>query len=471
MALRSLIRLVLAAGFLAAEQFVPFPCQTVIAAEPPLVVHEWGTFTAFEDAQGIPLLGINVDTEPVPGFVHNLGRFILNDAVLSSQHWVHRQKAVPRHHPQVTLRLETPVIYFYPPAGRKLPFPVDVDVKFRGGWLTEFYPQPDVVFPVVRGGKFNFADLSPETMGHITWPKVQIGTDQQGPTTNHHVWLAPRDVAAANLTSKTGEHEKYLFYRGVARQQPPLKIVTEQQGQSLRLTVFDWIFLAANQQATFSHLWLMEARSDGKCAYRSLPALTVVNDGKQVRQTTAARRFSEAEFATENRARLEAEMNTSLLAEGLFADEAKALLSTWQQAYFTSPGLRVFYTVPREWTDYYLPLTISEESRISRVMIGRIELISDHQRELLDALARHPVSKGDWLAQIPVGSLAYQKLMLGQSDASELVPSDFKLYLDLGRFRNALIAAEEQRTKSPNLARFIQEYRLEPFQLAQESGK
>jgi len=50
-------------------------------------------------------------------------------------------KGAPRAHPLVTMRLETPVIYFYyPPKGMTEPFPVDVNVKFRGGWLTQFYP-------------------------------------------------------------------------------------------------------------------------------------------------------------------------------------------------------------------------------------------------------------------------------------------------------------------------------------------
>jgi hypothetical protein len=328
-----------------------------------------------------------------------------------------------------------------------------------------------VRFPVIENGKFEFTDLTPQTLGRIVWSNVQIGTDQSGPDTKEHVWLAPRNVAAANLTSKDGEHEKYLFYRGVARQLPPLRVVTEQQGQSLSLSAFDRSFLATNQQTTFSGLWLMESRKDGKCAYRRLAAISVANDGKQLRRINAPRRFSEAEFDTENRSRLEVEMNAALLAEGLFADEAKALLSTWQQAYFVSPGLRLFYTVPREWTEYFLPLSISGEAKITRVMIGRIELISDHQRELLNELATQPISKADWLRKIPAGSPALKQLLAGRSDAHEAIPPDFQNYLDLGRFRNALVAAEEQRTRSPNLARFIQENQLEPFRLSQDSGK
>jgi hypothetical protein len=40
----------------------------------------------------------------------------------------------------VTLRLETPVLYFYPQRGFALEQSIDVRVRFNGGWLTEFYP-------------------------------------------------------------------------------------------------------------------------------------------------------------------------------------------------------------------------------------------------------------------------------------------------------------------------------------------
>ena len=167
-------------------------------------------------------------------------------------------------------------------------------------------------------------------------------------------------------------------------------------------------------------------------------------------------------------------MSEALLREGLFTDEALALLSTWQQAYFVSPGLRVFYTVPREWTDYYLPLSISGHPQVTRVMIGRVELISDLQRKLLDKLAHTSVSNGDWLAKVPQDSPALQKLLSGRSDFGDLgvsIPDDFRMYLDLGRFRNALIAAEEMLLQSANLARFIQENKLDSFLLTQSSGK
>lgn len=448
----------------------------VLAADgpAPLVVHEWGTFTALQDEHGTGLLGINVDTEPVPQFVHNLGRFLLNDSVLSSQHWIHRQKSVPRHHPSVSMRLETPVIYFYPPADAKRPLNIDVDVQFRGGWLTEFYPEASVQVPVVHDGKFQFTDLTPQTVGQISWKNLQIGTEGTGTATKEHVWLAPREVAAAGVTNSKGEYEKYLFYRGVGRQVAPLRVVTEDQGNSLSITPVFQNILRAQQRVTIKNLWLMEARPNGTCAYRKLNEIAAVNNGQKPLRIAALRRFSDTEFDPQNRSRLEAEMNGELLSEGLFEDEAKALLSTWQQAYFSSPGLRLFYTVPREWTDYFLPLTVSGTTQITRVMIGRIELISDSQRQLLKKLETSTVSKSDWLRQFPYDSPELRRLLSGHSDGRDLgvaVPADFQAYLDLGRFRNALVATEQAKTKSANLASFIRENHLDPFKLSQYSGK
>ena len=38
------------------------------------VAHEWGTFTSFQDEGGNAISRINIDDEPVPDFVHKLGK-------------------------------------------------------------------------------------------------------------------------------------------------------------------------------------------------------------------------------------------------------------------------------------------------------------------------------------------------------------------------------------------------------------
>jgi hypothetical protein len=116
-------------------------------------------------------------------------------------------------------------------------------------------------------------------------------------------------------------------------------------------------------------------------------------------------------------------MRGALVAERLFGDEADAMLNTWELSYFKSPGTRLFFIVPRAWTERVLPLTIKREGnalppeRIVRAMVGRIELLTPEHRALLNAIA-HP----------PAG-LSGKERLKAQLDA----------YRDLGRFRDAII--------------------------------
>jgi hypothetical protein len=439
-------------------------------ADDGLVVHEWGTFTSLQDEQGQELSGINTDDEPVPKFVHNLNPFLLGKPLLSSQHWIYRQKAVPRAHPYVTMRLETPVLYFYPPKSWNAGRPIDVSVQFRGGWLSEFYPKAQARAPGLENGKFDFGELMPTTISSLTWRRLRIGTTGAGPTTDQHVWLAPRKVAASNVTNEEGESERYLFYRGVARQRAPLRAVTDRQtGQVTLYANFDDV-LASNASAAIHALWLVHVREDGQCAFRELSALHVTGDATSP-LTSSSYRFDSADYQPGGQARLTAAMHPRLMEDGLNADEATALLATWKRSYFDSPGLRLFYLVPRVWTDHYLPLTLSVDARVERVMVGRLELISDEQRAGLDRLSRAQIADGEWIKQVPK-SPAYEQFLAGRSDFRDLgvkIPPDFQTYLDLGRFRNALVVHEEQVRPTPNLTKFIETYSLQLFRIPQQT--
>lgn len=107
------------------------------ASQDRLVVHEWGTFTSFQSEDGRTIAGINVDDEPVPDFVHRLHELPIFTTASLPGVW---SQGAPTCHSGVTLRLETPVLYFYPQAGFPLEQSIDVQVRFNGGWLTEFYP-------------------------------------------------------------------------------------------------------------------------------------------------------------------------------------------------------------------------------------------------------------------------------------------------------------------------------------------
>ena len=129
-------------------------------------------------------------------------------------------------------------------------------------------------------------------------------------------------------------------------------------------------------------------------------------------------------------------MKNSLIEEGLYAEEADAMLKTWEVSYFKSPGQRLFFIVPRAWTDHQLPLQLSIPARISRVMIGRIELVTPGQRLLL--------------RQIADGSVPAEPADTGMPDA----------YRQLGRFRNALLLAEYLSRPTEALSGFIMRHHI-----------
>lgn len=445
-----------------------FGLLPAIQAAEPLVIHEWGTFTALQDEAGQELPGINVDDEPVPEFVHNLQPYLLDYPFLSSVHWRYRQKGAPRQHPRVTMRLETPVIYFHPPRGADLPLTVDVDVRFRGGWLTEFYPaaQPDA--PGLNDGDFRFGGLTPETEGRLRWPQLQVGAAGSIPETDWPVWLAPRQVEAAPVISQEGESERYLFYRGVGCGGAPLTVTTDRAAQQLSVHSNFAGVLADGQSAAVQQLWLVNVLPDGTMAYRSVQGFIASADpSPALAQVSYA--FPDDAYSVDSLSQLKSEMHGALTADGLYADEATALLKTWSWAYFRSPGLRLFFLVPRVWTDQRLPLEASASlpTRIERVMVGRIELKSDRQALLLDQLAATAVSDDAWITAIPE-SPARERFLAGRIDFGELgvaIPEDYQLYLSLGRFRTALVAAEERRRPGSSLTPFMDEYALQPFRV------
>lgn len=426
-----------------------------------LRVHEWGTFTSLQDEEGNSIGGLNVDDEPVPAFVHRIASDLVYDGRAVS---ARRRKGVSFAHPQVTMRLETPVVYFHLDdihldGDRGVPIPVDVRVSFRGGWLSEYYPDAEVVAPGVRSVEHAgtsrplFGDLTPETVGSLSWSRLQVGVDTAGPPTDAHVWLAPRRVEAAGVRASGGESERYLFYRGVANREAPIRVVRDETLDVLRLVPGNTTVSEVGP-LVFTNLWLVDIREDGSTAYRGLPRWTGSEEGSGI-VTPAS--FDETDYRAGNLKALRVDMHAALVADGLHADEATAMLETWELSYFQSSGLRLFFLVPRAWTDQVLPLEVSsslpvdsremprslEADRIVRVMMGRIELVSPRQRQQLRRIAAGSAGEG--------GS--------GQPSPSAEQVSMFR---DLGRFRHALLLNELQIRPTEPLRRFMASFGVLP---------
>jgi hypothetical protein len=126
-------------------------------ASPDLTVHEWGTFTSIAGNHGqavewTPFTG----STDLPGFVEHLTNANLKIGLRG------------------TIRMETPVLYFYSPRDVN----VSVRVAFSKGIITEWYPHATHVQP---SGTLNNANLSQlETDGSIAWNGVAVSPNQSG---------------------------------------------------------------------------------------------------------------------------------------------------------------------------------------------------------------------------------------------------------------------------------------------------
>ena len=189
----------------------------------------------------------------------------------------------------------------------------------------------------------------------------------------------------------------------------------------------------------------MHVSADGGVAYRS------IHPGKQRRVTAALPIGSDT--ASSQLVALRHELKAALTAEGLYEDEADAMLATWQLSYFDSEGMRVFFVLPRAWTDAHLPLWTSVPANITRVMLGRVELISLRQQAALRSLHELPAEAFDVPPLYYENQTVLEHVRAGTASHAELyrivgreVPDALKLYESLGRFRDALLTHEWRAT-------------------------
>lgn len=430
-----------------------FSASPAFAAKDRLVIHEWGTFTSLQNSKGEVIAGVNTDDEPVPTFVHDIGNVVARSrSQMTPAFQANNTKgSIPRLHPDVTMRLETPVVYFHLPKGVDR-MTLDLDVTFKGGWLSQYYPDAE--------SNTTYADITtkhitPETLGALSWKGLEIGGVKPGPETAEQVWLAPRAVDAASVTTVKGESEKYLFYRGVGR---------------LDASVFPMIARrdeAGNVALSGSggaQTWLVDVREEGGIAFR--------RGGKPLKGAVDFKSFAEQDYSAANLSALQEDMEASLIKAGLFREEAQAMLKTWEYSYFRAPGQRVFYMVPAASIDAVLPMKVSVPADITRVMIGRIELmnasqqtaLSDMKRDSADAVVgfirKSTTDVKDWTLYLDVAAGKKPLAALGAD-----VPPIYKSYLRLGRFRDAILLDENGRRPVPVLETFIRENQISMYQV------
>ena len=72
-------------------------------------------------------------------------------------------------------------------------------------------------------------------------------------------------------------------------------------------------------------------------------------------------------------------------AAGLSAKETRAMVATWERAWFAQDGTRVLYLVPRAKTDELLPMVIEPRpDEVVRVLVGRHDFLTPEQEAATD---------------------------------------------------------------------------------------
>jgi hypothetical protein len=185
---------------------------------------------------------------------------------------------------------------------------------------------------------------------------------------NHY--YAARMTSSTPLRVKTpaGEQqEKFLFYRGVSTFVVPIAV---------KLTTAGKLQVENRSEEEIPNTILFERRGE-KVGYRIGGVL----------QRDALLDSPELTGTIDDLGR---DLEGVLVAQGLYQDEAHAMVETWRGSWFEE-GSRLLYIVPKAFVDRVLPLSINPAPRQTvRVFVGRLEIVTPAtERAVERALITH----------------------------------------------------------------------------------
>jgi hypothetical protein len=304
--------------------------------ETDLNVHEWGTLTCIAGPDGysmdwLPLTG----STDLPSFVEHFREVSFKGGLRG------------------TVRMETPVLYFYSPRETT----VSVNVSFSKGLITEWYPHADSVNPRLAPRDFSLFNI--KSSGSIAWNSVHVepqGSDQFPNDKSANRYFAARNTSSAPISVETlsgPQLEKFLFYRGVSALSVPINAIVAADST---------IYLQNALPEEIPAAILFERRG-AQFGYRMLGPLR-----DQVSYAPPELSSSLDSLSTS--------LESILVSQGLFPDEAHAMLETWKNTWFEE-GSRLIYILPRRFIDSVLPLRVTPApATTTRVFVARLELVT-----------------------------------------------------------------------------------------------
>lgn len=393
-------------------------------------LHEWGTFTTVSGSDGGLLTGLHVEEEHLPSFVYShlgmeprafgqyryfnlqqtgTGRGAQNahqiSVIADKKKVIHpmiMMKGMPMALLQnVTVKMETPVIYFY---GDDTP-KVNVKVGFNGGTISQWYPHRksgDTPNKFLKGenklsdplkkmiGDREMVlmnrpiDFSKPYNGAIEWDVEIIPKADSDPAftfkpNENNTWIYPR-VEDANMIKVGDEYEDFLFYRGIGNFDLPATFSVDSS---------ETLNVANNSKEAIPFAFAFENIA-GKFRYKTIGSIPAGEVAK----------VTETEWVTPSKPQLQQvavfqQMRTGLIAQGLSTDEANGMIKTWWKSYFNKPGLRVFWVVPQTDLERILPLTVDPKpANQVRVLVGRADVMRPKfEQQMIADLGTHQFAK------------------------------------------------------------------------------
>jgi hypothetical protein len=258
--------------------------------------------------------------------------------------------------------METPVLYFYDSREES----VSVEVSFSKGLITEWYPRASRVGPSANPADWSL--FQGQWDGSIAWDAVTISPSLRAEFPRQRQdshYYAARMTSATPLRVKTpaGEqHEKFLFYRGVSTFSVPLSAMLNADGK---------VQIENTAEEEIPNTILFERRGD-QVGYRICGAV-------------AKEAVLDSPELTGNVDDLRRELVGMLVKQGLYLDEAQAMVETWRGSWFEE-GSRLIYIVPEKFANGILPLSIHPApAQITRVFVGRLELVTPATEKAVEA--------------------------------------------------------------------------------------
>lgn len=348
------------------------------------VVHEWGTDTIVVGSDGSLQRGLHHEEEDLPAFVYDRVKAATLLAGTIS--------------PSVTIKMETPVTYFY----SDVPRTVRAAVSFPKGVLTQWYPRVTSFLPAMaapnaslQGSPVGYDDpvLNPRfpfmnetcsakfanvASGLLDWGNISVLARDANVAANmplapldKYSWSYARDVAANPLQALNGETERFLFYRGLGNFELPVSVkVAGIAGADGNPVVLKNGFSDA-----VGPVFMMNV-GETAAAFSQF-SRGIAPGGELIDKLPGVDRARPLDAYADE---LSAAVTGALDDTGLYHDEAVAMVNTWKRQWFRTPGQRLLYIIPQTWTDASIPLTIEPKpDTMLRVMLIRVELITPEQ--------------------------------------------------------------------------------------------